>query len=315
MERGGGIKGRYLRLFSGWRNGTPLHSTMDEGMRLIDLWRIIGRHKLLVATGTFLVVAIVFVLSLLSTPMYRASVVLSPVADNTQSAGLSALASQLGGLAAIAGLAGGGTNRNDALALLRSRAFTTDFIESQNLLPILYPNRWDAKKGAWSVENPSQIPTLQDAYQLFDQQVRFVSEDPQTGLITLSVEWPDREKVAEWANLMVARVNDAIRSRAREEAKRSLLFLNKELESTSTVELRQMIYRLIENETSKIVLANVREEYAFKVIDPAVTPDADHYINPRRGLKMAVGLVVGFFLSVGIAIFIDLLRRDRAANA
>lgn len=85
---------------------------MKEAMRLIDLWRIIGSHKLLMAAGTLSVVGLVFVTTLFSTPMYQASVVLSPADNSTEGAGLSRLANQLGGLTSNAGSAG--VNGNDA---------------------------------------------------------------------------------------------------------------------------------------------------------------------------------------------------------
>jgi uncharacterized protein involved in exopolysaccharide biosynthesis len=47
------------------------------------------------------------------------------------------------------------------------------------------------------------------------------------------------------------------------------------------------------------MLANVREEYAFRVVDPASVPDADKYVWPRRALILALGLVVSGMGALG----------------
>ena len=47
---------------------------------------------------------------------------------------------------------------------------------------------------------------------------------------------------------------------------------------------------------------NVREEYAFKIIDPAVSADRDDYIWPNAPLILIVGLLGGFVIGFSIAL-------------
>lgn len=49
------------------------------------------------------------------------------------------------------------------------------------------------------------------------------------------------------------------------------------------------------------MLANVRDEYAFKVIDPAVMPEYRDIVRPRRALMLALGLVMGSLFGMMVA--------------
>ncbi|NJD31288.1 MAG: hypothetical protein FIB04_05315 [Gammaproteobacteria bacterium] len=249
-------------------------------------WMVIG--CLVLATGLAATAAFIM------TPKYRADVVMIPVkADDTRSA-LSSVVGQLGGLASLAGVAlGGGGNKDEYIAYLRSHDFTARFIEDEKLLPVLFYRKWDAKNGRWNVENPEDVPTIADGVELFDKGIRSVQEDRRTGLVTMSILWRDRELAARWANLMVERVNRDLRARAIAESEASIEYLNSEVAKTGVVELRQSLYRLVENQVKTIMFAKVRSQYAFKVIDPAYVPDADKYVRPKRLAMILIGALAG----------------------
>jgi uncharacterized protein involved in exopolysaccharide biosynthesis len=265
-----------------------------------DLWSVLGCVVLLTA----LTAAAAFIM----VPKYRVQVVMLPVkADDTRGA-LAGMVGQLGGLAGLAGLSlGGGSNKDEYLEYLRSKAFTARFIEDQKMLPVLFDKYWDEDNARWDVDDPEDVPTLADGVRRFDRSVRAVQEDRRTGIITLSVVWKNRELAARWANLLVEQANRDLRQRAIEEADASLRYLDVELAKTNVVGLQQSIYRLIESEIRVKMLANVRESYAFKVIDPAVAPDADDWIRPKRAAMIAIGAFVG--LLAGLVVVAWRLRR------
>jgi uncharacterized protein involved in exopolysaccharide biosynthesis len=136
-----------------------------------------------------------------------------------------------------------------------------------------------------------------------------VSSDKKTGLYTLSVEWKDPELAAEWANDAVARLNAHMRQQAIEEAKKSISFLEDELHRTSLVNAQNILYSLIEEQTKSIMMANVRDEYVFKVIDPAMAPE--HRSKPKRKLIVMLGFVLGLMLGIFIAFFMNFLQNQR----
>lgn len=267
------------------------------------------RGKWIVLACVVLLAGLAAVAAFIMTPKYRAEVVMVPVKADDSRAALASMVGQLGGLASLAGvsLAGGG-NKDEYLQYLQSNAFTARFIEDEKLLPVLFADRWDANNNRWDVDDPADVPTLADGVRMFERSVRAVQEDRRTGVVTLTVVWKDRELAARWANLLVERVNRDLRERAIAESDASVRYLEGELAKTTVLELRESIYRLIENQIKTVMLANVRQEYAFKVIDPAVAPDVDDVVRPKKLAMILVGGVFGG--AIGLLLVLWRLRRQ-----
>ena len=266
-------------------------------------------------------VAVVFLLGLAAAvavavftrPVYRSQVVVAISAEGG-GAGLSSLLSQFGGLASLAGAnlpATGGMNRHEAVAVLSSREFTGRFIEHENLLPALFEKDWDSAAKKWRVE-VSKVPTLGDGVKRFEERVRRVNMDEVTGLVTVAVDWYDRELAAQWANKLVASANEELRARAIAEARRSLSYLESEAEKTSITQVRDAIYSLVENQIKTIMLANVREQYVFKVLDPAIVSDENKFVWPRRVLIIGLGVIFSALLAIGWVLSLAMFSKLRS---
>ena len=102
--------------------------------------------------------------------------------------------------------------------------------------------------------------------------------------------------------------NRYLRDRAIEEAQRSIQYLNAELERVTTIEIRASIYRLMEKQVQDIMYANVLDEYAFKIIDPAIAPEIDNYVRPNRTIMAALSVVIGFILALCFAVVVAFKR-------
>ncbi len=279
----------------------PYPLVEEDEIDLREIWQVLVDNKKLIAIITGTVTAIAILVALLLTPIYRAEVLLAP-ATAEKTGGLGALAGQFGDLAALAGISlGGGDQTQEAIATLKSRALTEAFIKENNLMPILFEDEWDADKKGWKDQDAEDAPTLWQAYEIFNENVRTVSADKKSGLVTLAIEWKDPVLAATWANDLVKRVNRQRQQEAIQEAEGSIGYLYKQLAKTSSVEVEQAIYRLVEAQTKNIMVAHAREEYAFKVLDPAVPPEKK--AKPKRALIAAAGLFGGLFLSV-VAAFI-----------
>ena len=244
--------------------------------------------------------------ALLMSPVYRASVVLVP-ADADRN-GLGGRLGQLGGLASIVGVKmdGAGSETEEAIAVLKSRQFTDAFIKDHNLMPILFAKSWDSATKSW--KPASKLPTEGKASKAF-RKLCTVIEDKKSGLVTLQIDWTDRKQAAAWANTLVSRLNAEMRSRAITKSDAMLGYLEKELESTSIVGTRQAINNLVESQIKQRMLANVTQEYSFRVVDTAVAPEVDDPIKPKRRLMAAAGFAIGLGIGVIGALLLGAPRR------
>ncbi len=303
---------------------------------LIDLWMVVAQRKRLVLWITALTTSCALLYAVFATPVYRAEVLMAPAGDRDDIGNpLSFLPGQLGGFADLVGFGSGGTiDSQTAIAILESRQFIGEFIDDRRLMPILFADRWDVEKDDWkeptgisrvigslsalfsNSNNNSRsnlgVPTTWDAYELMRNEILSVSLNEKTGLITLVVEWEDPKLAADWANAALAAVNEHIRTRDVVEAERSIEFLTEQLDPSTAVSVEQAIYSLIEEQTKTIMLANVREEYAFEVIDRAVIPQ--ERVRPDRVLTLFLGLMVGLVLGSVAALLINLYENKKSVE-
>jgi uncharacterized protein involved in exopolysaccharide biosynthesis len=230
----------------------------------------------------------------LSTPIYRSSAVLAPVEANQSKGGLSSVLGQFGGLASLAGINidTRDSRIEEVLAVLRSREFIGKFISDHNLLPILFPEKWDPHSERWAVSE-AKVPTPWRGYKYFREKVLNIERDKKSGLITVSIDWKDRDKAAAWTNEIVERANTEMRVRALDEAVAATRYLEKEREQTQLVETRAAINHLIESEIDKKMLATVTKEYVFRVVDRALPADVTDILKPKKLLLVILGVVSG----------------------
>lgn len=280
----------------------------------VHLWRVIASNKFMILLTMVVCALIALVYAFTKTPVYRADVLLSPVSESGNS-DIQTMPAQLQSLVSLTGVLPERRDnlKNEAIATLKSRAFITRFISDENLLPVLFEEHWDSAEGSWKTEPGHSPPSDWHGYEFFEDRVFHVSQDRATGLVTVTIEWKDRNLAALWANKLVERINSHMRQRTIEEAEKSTAYLNQELGKTTIVELQKAIYALIEEQVGRIMMANVREEYVFKVIDPAVTPDPDDFYSPKRELIIGLGIVWGIMLGVFLAFVREMLRNAKSS--
>ncbi len=268
-------------------------------------------------------------LALFMPPKYTATVLLSPSDNDAPGGGLAALAGQFAGIADLAGMQlRGNVNSDEAMAILASRDFTEQFIAKGGLLQVLFEDDWDAKKGAWqesaggngilqsisrgvarltgdraaagtSGASPDGGPSLWRAFRRFDS-LRHIDKDRKTQMVRVSVTWRDPQVAARWANGLVEQLNRHTRDRAIRESERSLEYLEGELAKTNVVAMQTTLHRLVESELKKAMVATVREEYAFRILDRALPPM--QRTSPKRTQIVIASFAVGFLFAVCVAV-------------
>ena len=286
-----------------------MNSQVDEFRELREVWRriVLGRWWVLALTA--ISAAGFGGIALVIPPKYVASAVLAPVSSRLRpEAGQGGLGG-LSGIASLVGvnIGGAGAATEEALAVLRSRQFTEQFIADRGLLPVLFPDKWDQAAKGWKSPLEDKHPTLGQGYKKFEKDIRSIDRDVKSGLVTVSVTWTDRVMAADWVNDLVARLNKEMRSRDLLQSQERIGFLTEELAKTEEIGVRDSINKLIESEIKQRMLANVNQEYVFRVVDQAVPADPKDVAWPRKSLFLLIGAVIGFVLGT----FIALIRYSR----
>ncbi|MEZ9235321.1 MULTISPECIES: Wzz/FepE/Etk N-terminal domain-containing protein [unclassified Shewanella] len=303
-------------------------SNNDDEIDLRELFSVIwqGKWLIIAVTTVFAIGSVVFALSQPNT--YKSEALLSP-ADTEQGGGLSALAGQFGGLASMAGInlgGGGGVDKTQmAIEVAKSRKFTSEFIQKHNILPeLMAVDSWNmvdnsitydvelfdsiANKWVREVKAPFKPePSMQEAYKEFSQLLT-INTDKETGMVKVSVEHLSPTIAQQWVKWLVEDINLEMKQRDVAEAQRSTAFLENQISQTNVADIRTILYQLIEEQTKTIMFAEVREEYVFKTIDPALVPEEK--TGPKRVLICVLGTMLGAMLAIMIVLIRHFVRKE-----
>lgn len=290
----------------------------------VALWK--GKWIIVATTFVFAVGAVLFAISQPNT--YKADTLLAP-AESSGQGGLAKMAGQLGGLAALAGvnLGGGESSQTDlAVQVMKSRQFVDHFIQKHDLLvPIMAVKEWDSNTntlvlndkaydestGKW-LREPKGLrgaePTAQEAYDVFIENMFSVSQDKESGLYTVSIEYFSPFLAQQWTTWLVEDINKVMRERVIAESTQNLDYLAEQLNKTSVAEMQSAFYQIVEEQTKSLMLAEVQEEFIFKVVDPAVVPELK--AGPKRALICVLGTLLGGMLGVAIVLVRFAFRKE-----
>ena len=287
----------------------------DDEIDLRELFAVIwqGKWLIIAITALFAVASVVYAIN--QPNIYKSEALLAP-AEQEGSGGLAGLAGQFGGLASLAGvnLGGGSSNKAQlAIEVLKSRQFTSDFIQKHNILPdlmaaktwdmqtntVVYDSEmYDAQNNKWIREVKAPFkpePSMQEAFKVFSKIIS-ASTDKESGMVTVSVEHVSPSVAQQWVSWLIEDINQTMKERDVLEAVKSTDFLTQQLEQTKIADIRAVLYKLVEEQTKTIMFAKVRDEYVFKTIDAALVPEEK--FKPKRALIAILGTMLGGMLSV-----------------
>ncbi|EHW0693056.1 LPS O-antigen length regulator [Vibrio parahaemolyticus] len=306
----------------------PHPNSIDDEIDLRELFGALweGKWIIIVATFVFAVGAVIYALSLPN--IYKSDALLAP-AESSNGGGLSKMAGQLGGLAALAGvnLGAGQSSQTDlAVQVMKSRQFVEAFINKHDLLvPLMAAKNWDLANnklifdedlynpstGEW-LREPDGLrgatPTAQEAFEVFSKEVLSVSQDKESGLYTVSVKNYSPYIAQQWVNWLIEDINKVMRERTITETSQNLAYLNTQLQKTAVADMQSTFYKLIEEQTKSLMLAEVQEEFVFKIVDPAVIPEIKD--GPKRALICVLGTLFGGMLGVAIVLIRFAFRKE-----
>lgn len=287
-----------------------------NNMSFEDILLVLTKSKWLILFFP-LVVSVAFAFVLIDLPnRYKADATLVSAGSTTGK-----MSGQLGSLAALAGVNIGGLAGDDktdlGIEIIVSREFVSQFIKKHNLLVplmaaerldmttgqlLLDPQMYDEKSKTWvrEVEPPFQAePSEQEAHKAFLESFS-VSKDKIKNLVFISFEHVSPEFAKNVVNWIVQDVNEYMRQADIQDARKSIEFLNKEADVAAVVEVKNVIYTLLEDRLKTLMIANVRQEYVFKFIEKAVSPQEKS--GPKRALMLIMIYLGALFIACSFVI-------------
>ncbi|SQD80120.1 Wzz/FepE/Etk N-terminal domain-containing protein [Moritella yayanosii] len=301
----------------------PADDEIDLKQLFLTIWQ--GKWLIIVLTALFTIAGIGYALK--QPNVYKAEAKLFPAVSEGGGGGLAALAGQFGGLASLAGvnLGGGSADKSViAMEIMQSRSFVKMFVEKHDLaLPIMAAIKWDEANNAlviddeiydqvnqtWLLDDDGETlePTDWQIYKAFKGLIS-LSQTKDTGLITLAVEHYSPFVAKQWVDWLVQDINALMKATDLQETNSSIEFLQAQLTKTQISDMQTMFYKLIEEQTKTLMLAEVRKEYVFKTLDAAVVPEDK--VKPKRALIVVLAGLLGGMLSVAIVLVRGAFRKE-----
>ena len=263
---------------------------------------------------------------------YRTEMVLAPAAEHSLDLGpLAGLASRFGGLASMAGIDLGAPKVDRAtisLETLRGHTFLVQFVKQRGLVVPLFAGRsYDPVKNEWDIDPdvydmaakrwvrwvmPPRTPEPSDfeIWKKISKRVT-VTENRRSGIITVTLEAKSPQVSTLWASYLVEDLNAYLRLRDKVEAERTIAYLQEQIGRTQVAEMRSILFKLIEEQTKNLMLAEVRTEYALKVVDPALRPDKP--ASPKRSLLVLLSMLGGIAAALA-TILVPIAWRGTASS-
>lgn len=301
----------------------------NEEVMLSIYLKLIWKHRKLVVAITLIGVLASAAYSFIAPPVYRSQAVITPKDKDGGQGSLTALAMQMGGMTGLP-IASGPITTTEIMALLKSNVLREKIIRQYNLLPVLFSDRWDGKawkknasgiKGLWREQTPKKgakqgdedyyAPSIWDGLRALDE-ILYVNQKIKDNVIVVSAEFEDPETSARIVEYALSVLNEHMSSEMKRVALSTKSYLEKQLTPNLDPLIRQKIYGLIVQQMETSLLSEVKENLAFKVLDPPMAPDKR--FKPRRGLIILMGGIASLFMGVVVAFALDYRKRSGSAS-
>ncbi len=216
------------------------------------------------------------------------------------------------------------TRLEEAIATLKSKEFIINFVNDYDLDKLLFASKsWDKKKnkiildeGIYDVSSSNWIsnfsgingrPSDLELYEAFQTNFQ-VYEDLETKFYTLSFRSLSPKTSKEVLENIIFKVNENLKNKDIKSAKNSITYLKSQLNKTTSTDLKNIFYRMIADQTKTIMIAQGKEDYIFKVIDPPYLPE--NRSSPKRRLILFTTFLISFAMSIIFFLFLNLLNKE-----
>ena len=282
---------------------------------LLELFKILwqGKWTIFYLTAAFSIIGVLY--SLYLPNIYKSKALLAPANSSSINSKISGSYSSLAGLAGIrVPTSDTEDNSMQAIEKLSSLSFfENNILININLPDLMAVDYWDYKSNIlvydssiYNKQNKTwvrefsypmkQIPTAQESFKVFIDKHFNLSQDTDSGFVTISVKHQSPHISKEWTELIVNEINSYYRYKDKIESEKSTNFLNKKIETTQLAEVKQVIAKLLQEETKKLALIEANDFYVFDYIDVPVVMEEKS--EPKRAFIIILTTLLGGILGL-----------------
>ena len=296
----------------------------NDEIDLQELFHVLLQGKWIIVSITAFVSIIGVIYSLTLPNIYESKALLAPVNSS------SSITGALQGYSGLAGLAGislpsasDGGNSVKAMKKIRSLSFFEDNILKNIFLPdLMAVKSWNPNTNILAYDESiykinsrtwvtgisysrQQIPSAQESFKVFTTRHLSLSEDKNSGFITLSIKHQSPFVAKQWAELVINEVNTFYRQKDRSESEKAVSYLNQQILTTGLTEIKQVMAQLLQEETKKLTLIEANQFYVFDYIDPPAVMEQKS--EPGRALICILAALLGGMLGIS-SVLINFFR-------
>jgi uncharacterized protein involved in exopolysaccharide biosynthesis len=218
--------------------------------------------------SSFAVTLVAIIYSLLVTPIFSSTALITLNKDNSQGSQTTGSSSVLETITGGA-VSTGSSDAEIAYQQLISREFFKKIYTDKNYIKDFYHADKNVEEDKIS---SLSSPHFDKAFQDFHNQFLYISYNRKSELITLSLKNMHADKAQYWLQQTIFRVNEYARADDRAQTMKALNFLENQIQSTNILEIRKVLAQLIQQRIQNLMFVESSDEYLFKVIDEPSYP-------------------------------------------
>ena len=293
----------------------------EDEIDLRELFLTIWKNKIKIIIFTFLVTSLSIIYALSIPNSYKSTTLL---VSQTQAK------PSLGGLGALAGMAGInlGSNSGDIDTVTSFNTILNDFefekkiIEKYNLIEKIVPKDEnlvfamgidDIYKLLHSKVGNEKAPKEAILFETYKNILSMVSisSAKKSGIITLSVESYDRYLAKELVEIYLKELTNHLREVEMRDIQKQIDYYTKEMQLIDEIAMKEQLGQLASSLIQKKVLSMANELYNVKQFTKPQVAYIKDKSKPKRALIVVVAFITSIVLGVFIVFILEFIRKEK----
>jgi len=266
----------------------------EDEINLLDLAKVVLKHKGLIIRVVLVVVLGTAIISLIIPKVYESKAVIMPVQLPAAQSGMSAVAAQFGITIPQS------SNISEIVSLLKSDILMQKVMEKGKLYDVLFEKD--------DLKDKNENEKIWEGIRILQEEILAVKESKKDNVISISAQYKDPSIAQNIASATLTELTEYMTSEAKRVADANTHHLETQIEHAADPFVRQKIYTLIAQQIETAMMAEAKENFAFKIIDPPRVPDKK--IKPKRVLMVVLAFVMSLFLGVFLAFAREHFQRN-----